>query len=68
MCSSDLTHEERIDYIRAELRAVREANAQGWIAWSAGNKYEILFDVLRRYRDDAAPAPAVPVAAAATAL
>jgi hypothetical protein len=58
-----LTPEERIDYIRAQLRAVRESKAQGWIAWSAGNRYDILFDVLRRYRGEAAP----PLAAAASA-
>jgi Putative glycosyl hydrolase domain len=48
-----LTTEERVDYIRAQLRAAREAHAAGWIAWSAGNKYDILFDLLRRYRADA---------------
>lgn len=48
-----LTTEERVDYIRAQLRAAREAGAEGWIAWSAGNKYEILFDLLRRFRADA---------------
>ncbi len=49
-----LTTEQRVEYIRAQLRAVREANAEGWIAWSAGNRYDILFDVLRRYRQSAA--------------
>ena len=45
-----LTPEQRIDYIREQLRAVKEASADGWIAWSAGNHYDVLFDVLRRYR------------------
>jgi len=49
-----LDTDERVKYIRAELRAVREANADGWLAWSAGNKYDILFDLMRRYRNDAA--------------
>jgi hypothetical protein len=49
-----LTTEQRVAYIREQLRAVREAHAEGWIAWSAGNRYDILFDVLRRYRKDAA--------------
>lgn len=49
-----LTTEERVAYIRAQLRAVRDARADGWIAWSAGNRYDILFDLLRRYGDDAA--------------
>lgn len=44
--------EERINYIRAELRAVREAQVEGWMAWSAGNHYDILFDVLRRYKGE----------------
>jgi hypothetical protein len=48
-----LTTEERVGYIRAQLRAAREAQADGWIAWSAGNRYDILFDLLRRYRADA---------------
>jgi hypothetical protein len=50
-----LTTEQRVDYIREQLRAVREANAQGWIAWSAGNHYDILFDVMRRYRSELRP-------------
>jgi hypothetical protein len=58
-----LSPEERVEYIRAQLRAVREAKAQGWIAWSAGNRYDILFNVLRRYRDDAPPLAAAPAAA-----
>lgn len=49
--------EERIKYIRAQLRAVREADAEGWLAWSAGNRYDLLFEILRRFRDDAASAP-----------
>jgi hypothetical protein len=49
-----LSSEARVEYIRAQLRAVREAKAEGWIAWSAGNRYDVLFDLLRRYRDDSA--------------
>lgn len=48
---------ERVKYIRAQLRAVREADAEGWLAWSAGNRYDLLFEILRRFRDDAASAP-----------
>ena len=44
---------ERIQYIRAQLRAVREAQAQGWLAWSAGNHYDVLFDILRRFKAEA---------------
>jgi hypothetical protein len=43
---------ERVRYIRAQLRAVREAHAEGWLAWSAGNKYDLLFDILRRFKAD----------------
>jgi hypothetical protein len=45
---------ERIKYIRAELRAVREAHAEGWIAWSAGNHYDLLFEILRQFKSEAA--------------
>jgi hypothetical protein len=45
---------ERVKYIRAQLRAVREAQAEGWLAWSAGNHYDLLFEILRQFKDDAA--------------
>lgn len=48
-----LTAAERVNYIRAQLRAVREANADGWLAWSAGNRYDLLFEILRRFRHEA---------------
>ena len=48
-----LTPAERVKYIRAQLRAVREANAEGWLAWSAGNRYDLLFEILRRFKDEA---------------
>jgi hypothetical protein len=44
---------ERVKYIRAQLRAVREAQAEGWLAWSAGNRYDLLFEILRRFKDEA---------------
>ena len=44
---------ERVQYIRAQLRAVRKAKAEGWLAWSAGNHYDLLFEILRRFRDRA---------------
>ena len=49
-----LTPAERVSYIRAQLRAVREANAEGWLAWSAGNRYDLLFEILRQFKGDAA--------------
>jgi hypothetical protein len=48
------TVEERIRYIRAQLRAVKNAHANGWFAWSAGNKYDLLFEILRRFKTEAA--------------
>jgi hypothetical protein len=45
---------ERVAYIRAELRAVKESKADGWLAWSAGNRYDILFNVLRRLKEEEA--------------
>lgn len=39
---------ERQRYIRAQLKAARDAGADGWYAWSARNKYEILFNTLSR--------------------
>lgn len=44
-------------YIRAELKAVRdskeEGNIQGWYAWSAHNQYDNLFDVLANKQSSA---------------
>ena len=45
---------ERVKYIRAQLRAVREVQAEGWLAWSAGNHYDLLFEILRQFKDEAA--------------
>jgi hypothetical protein len=45
---------ERVKYIRAQLRAAREAQAEGWYAWSAGNHYDLLFEILRQFKNDAA--------------
>jgi hypothetical protein len=49
-----LTPAERVKYIRDQLRAVREANAEGWLAWSAGNRYDLLFEILRVFKHEAA--------------
>lgn len=42
-----LGHHNRVNYILAEMRAVRDAKADGWYAWSANNKYNILFAILQ---------------------
>lgn len=39
---------QRENYIRAQMKAVADAEADGWYAWSANNRYDILFDVLRK--------------------
>jgi len=44
---------ERVKYIRSELRAVRESHSEGWIAWSAGNHYDLLFEILRQFKNEA---------------
>lgn len=41
-----LSHEKKLAYIRAQIKAVEDAGADGWYAWSANNKYDNLFDVL----------------------
>jgi hypothetical protein len=45
---------ERVKYIRAQLKAVRDAQGEGWLAWSAGNHYDLLFEILRQFKDDTA--------------
>lgn len=42
-----LSRQNKIKYILAEMRAVRDAHADGWYAWSARNKYSLLFAILR---------------------
>lgn len=39
-------HEELIGYIHEQIRAVEDAQADGWFAWSATNKYDRLFDMM----------------------
>lgn len=38
---------KRMDYIRAQLKAVKDADVEGWYAWSPRNKYDYLFQVLQ---------------------
>lgn len=44
-----LSRAAKVKYILAELKAVRDAHANGWYAWSAKNKYAILFSILRNH-------------------
>lgn len=41
-----LPGEKKIAYILAELKAVHDAGADGWFAWSAHNRYDSLFHIL----------------------
>lgn len=41
-----MTHEKTLDYIEAQLKAVKDADADGWYAWSPHNRYENLFKIL----------------------
>lgn len=41
-----LNKQQRLSYIRAQLKATEDANADGWYAWSASNHYDNLFKVL----------------------
>jgi hypothetical protein len=37
---------EKREYIAEQLRAIADSNTDGWYAWSAGNHYDNLFQVL----------------------
>jgi len=41
-----LTPEQKIKYINAEMKAVRDSGANGWYVWSATNHYAPLFRIL----------------------
>jgi len=38
--------EQLIGYIHAQIKAVEDANADGWYVWSAKNKYDRLFNIM----------------------
>lgn len=40
--------EQLIGYIHSQIKAVEDAEADGWYAWSANNKYDRLFSILSR--------------------
>lgn len=42
-----LSHSAKVNYILAQMKAVRDAGADGYYVWSATNKYKILFFILR---------------------
>lgn len=41
-----MNREQKLDYIRAQIKAAKDAKADGWYAWSANNYYNNLFYVL----------------------
>lgn len=41
-----MSHEKKLAYIYAQIKAVEDAGADGWYAWSPRNKYDNLFHVL----------------------
>lgn len=43
-----MSHQKTLDYIQAQLKAVSDANADGWYAWSPHNRYDNLFYVLEQ--------------------
>lgn len=40
------SEDQLVGYIQAQIKAVEDANADGWYAWSANNKYDRLFNIL----------------------
>lgn len=45
-----MNYSQRVNYILAEMKAVDDSDINGYYVWSAGNHYDILFDVLRNYQ------------------
>lgn len=41
-----MSHAKTLDYIKAQMKAVDDANADGWFAWSPHNRYDNLFKIL----------------------
>lgn len=41
-----MSREKTLEYIKAQIRAVKAAGADGWYAWSPHNRYDNLFRVL----------------------
>lgn len=41
-----MSHDKTLAYIKAQLKAVKEAGADGWYAWSPHNRYDNLFYIL----------------------
>jgi len=46
-----MTRAQKYKYIQAQLTAVKDAEADGWYAWSPHNRYDHLFTVLQQQQD-----------------
>lgn len=42
-----MSHDTKVKYILDEMRAARDAHADGYYVWSARNKYDLLFSILK---------------------
>jgi hypothetical protein len=42
-----MSRQKTLEYIQAQIKAVKEAAADGWYAWSPHNRYDNLFAVLK---------------------
>ncbi len=40
------------DYVLEQLRALDESETRGWLLWSAGNKYDVVWKALAEWNDD----------------
>jgi hypothetical protein len=49
-----LSSTKRVAYINAQIKAVKDAGADGWFAWSAHNKYDYLFRILTAENENSA--------------
>lgn len=46
-----MSHTKTLEYIEAQIKAVKEADADGWYAWSPHNRYDNLFYVLENQQE-----------------
>lgn len=45
-----MSHDQKVVYIKAQIKAVNAAGADGWYAWSPHNRYDVLFSVLQNQK------------------
>jgi hypothetical protein len=49
-----MSRPKTLEYIKAQIKAVHDAGADGWYAWSPHNRYDNLFNVLEGQQEKAA--------------